>query len=67
MIISNTTPISNLLHADNISLLAKLFGTVYIPDAVANEVNVIFQVAQNGRSVLKKSRLLFSPFRTLFL
>jgi predicted nucleic acid-binding protein len=42
MIVSNTTPISNLLHADNISLLAKLFGTVYIPDAVANEVNVVF-------------------------
>ena len=42
MIVSNTTPISNLLHLDNISLLAKLFGVVYIPEAVANEVNVVF-------------------------
>jgi len=33
MIVSNTTPISNLLHLDNISLLAKLFGVAYIPEA----------------------------------
>lgn len=42
MIVSNTTPISNLLHIDKISLLNKLFGAVYIPEAVANEVNVVF-------------------------
>ena len=42
MIVSNTTPISNLLHVDKIFLLAELFGAVYIPEAVANEVNVAF-------------------------
>ncbi len=42
MIVSNTTPISNLLHIDKISVLNKLFGAVYIPEAVANEVNVVF-------------------------
>ncbi len=42
MIVSNTTPISNLIHIDRISVLTELFGTVYIPEAVADEVNVIF-------------------------
>jgi len=42
MIVSNTTPISNLLHIDKISVLNKLFGAVYIPEAVADEVNVVF-------------------------
>jgi len=42
MIVSNTTPISNLLHVDKIFLLAELFGAVYIPKAVANELNVAF-------------------------
>ncbi len=36
MIVSNTTPISNLLHIDRISVLTELFGTVYIPEAVAD-------------------------------
>lgn len=42
MIVSNTTPISNLLHIDKISVLSELFGTIHIPEAVANEVNVVF-------------------------
>jgi len=42
MIVSNTTPISNLLNIDMIVLLVELFGAVYIPEAVADEVNTQF-------------------------
>ena len=56
MIVSNTTPISNLLHLDNISLLTKLFGDVYIPEAVNNELSVVFQIAENGRSASRENR-----------
>jgi predicted nucleic acid-binding protein len=58
MIISNTTPISNLLHADNISLLAKLFGTVYIPDAVANEVNVVFSSCAEWQKCVEREQII---------
>ena len=40
MIVSNTTPISNLLHIDKFLVLNKLFGTVYIPEAV--DLNITF-------------------------
>lgn len=56
MIVSNTTPISNLLHIDKISLLAELFGAVYIPEAVANEVNVIFSSSSEWQKCLAHSQ-----------
>ena len=40
MIVSNTTPISNLLRLDKISILPDLFSAVYIPPAVTDELNV---------------------------
>jgi len=40
MIVSNTTPISNFLYIDKISVCSELFSAVYIPEAVANEVNI---------------------------
>jgi predicted nucleic acid-binding protein len=52
MIVSNTTPISNLLHLNKIFLLAELFGSVYIPEAVANEVNVAFSDYREWRKSL---------------
>ncbi len=68
MIISNTTPISNLLHADNISLLAKLFGTVYIPDAVANEVNVIFSSCAEWQKCVEKEQIIIQSIsNTIFV
>ncbi len=68
MIISNTTPISNLLHADNISLLVKLFGTVYIPDAVANEVNVIFSSCAEWQKCVEKEQIIIQSIsNTIFV
>ncbi|MCD6271924.1 MAG: hypothetical protein J7K30_03525 [Deltaproteobacteria bacterium] len=58
MIVSNTTPISNLLHVDKIFLLAELFDTVYIPEAVANEVNVAFSDYREWRKSLEGGRII---------
>ncbi len=58
MIVSNTTPISNLLHLDNISLLAKLFGVVYIPEAVANEVNVVFSSCKKWEKCIEEKQII---------
>ena len=68
MIISNTTPISNLLHVDNISLLAKLFGTVYIPDAVANEVNVVFSNCAEWQKCVEREQIIIQSIsNTIFV
>ncbi len=58
MIVSNTTPISNLLHVDKIFLLAELFGAVYIPEAVANELNVAFSDCGEWRESLEGGRII---------
>ena len=62
MIVSNTTPISNLLHLDNISLLAKLFGAVYIPEAVANEVNVVFSSCVQWQKCVEGEQIIIQYF-----
>ena len=58
MIVSNTTPISNLLHIDKISVLNKLFGAVYIPEAVADEVNVVFSSYEEWRECLEREQII---------
>jgi len=41
MIVSNTTPISNLLHLQLLGLFGKLFEKVMIPQAVYDEVHAL--------------------------
>jgi predicted nucleic acid-binding protein len=68
MIISDTTPISNLLHLDNILLLAELFGTVYIPEAVANEVNVVFSSCREWEKCIEEEQIIIQPIsNTIFV
>jgi uncharacterized protein len=43
MIVSNSTPISNLFHIKHVHLLQKLFKEVYIPYAVSDELNAFFK------------------------
>lgn len=43
MIVSNTTPISNLLHLQLLGLFGKLFAKVMIPQAVYDEVNAFWK------------------------
>lgn len=68
MIVSNTTPISNLLHVDNISLLAKLFGAIYIPEAVANEVNVVFSSCREWQKCVETEQIIIQSIsNTIFV
>ena len=68
MIVSNTTPISNLLHLDNISLLAELFGTVYIPEAVANELNVVFLSSREWQKCIEGEQIIIQSIsNTIFV
>ncbi|MCK4487655.1 MAG: DUF3368 domain-containing protein [Desulfobacterales bacterium] len=67
MIVSNTTPISNLLHIDKISLLAELFGTVYIPEAVDNEVNVVFLSCEEWQKCVEGEQIIIQPISNTIL
>ncbi|MFV9689412.1 MAG: DUF3368 domain-containing protein [Desulfobacteria bacterium] len=67
MIVSNTTPISNLLHIDKISLLAELFGTVYIPEAVRNEVNVVFSSCEEWQKCVEEEQIIIGPISNTIL
>lgn len=58
MIVSNSTPISNLLHLKHVHLLQKLFGQVYIPSAVADELNVYFKSSHEFQDCLSNKRII---------
>jgi len=49
VIVSNTTPLSNLLQLDLLDLPRKLFGTVVIPEGVAGELDDGFDFFGNWR------------------
>lgn len=68
MIVSNTTPISNLLHIDKISVMSELFGAVYIPEAVANEVNVGFSSYEQWQECVEGNQIIIQPIsNTIFV
>ncbi len=68
MIVSNTTPISNLLHIDKISVLSELFGAVYIPEAVANEVGVVFSSYEEWQECVEGKKIIIQPIsNTIFV
>jgi predicted nucleic acid-binding protein len=45
--------------------LAELFGAVYIPEAVANEVNVAFSDCGEWRESLEGGRIIIQPGRII--
>jgi uncharacterized protein len=67
MVVSDTTPISNLLNLDLISILGELFGTVYIPGAVADEINASFSSSQSWRQSLDQERIVIVPISNTVL
>ena len=40
-VVSNATPIISLSAIDHLSLLQKLFGPIYVPKAVHEEIKVV--------------------------
>lgn len=53
MIVSNTTPISNFLHLNQIEILQDLFKKLYIPPAVKQEIEAAFSAHSKWRQCLK--------------
>ena len=67
MIVSNTTPISNLLHIHKISVLIELFGSVYIPEAVAREVDAAFSGHEQWQEYVNGDKLIIQPVSNTIL
>ena len=67
MIVSNTTPISNLLHLNNLVLLEKLFGSVFIPEAVAGELDVSFAQNSEWLNCIEQKKIIVQPVKNTLL
>jgi len=67
LIVSNTTPISNLLHIHKISVLTELFGAVYIPEAVADEVNAVFSSHEEWQEYVEAERIIIQSISNTVL
>ena len=65
MIVSNSTPISNLLHIKHVHLLQKLFKEVYIPDAVADELNVFFKGSRDFQDCLSNNHIIIKKVESV--
>ncbi|OGV74437.1 MAG: hypothetical protein A3K19_05520 [Lentisphaerae bacterium RIFOXYB12_FULL_65_16] len=57
MIVSNTTPISNLLHLDQFRLVASLCREVHVPEPVRDEVDQAFARNREWREALDGGRV----------
>lgn len=67
MIVSNTTPISNFLHIHKIPILFELLGTIYIPEAVANEVDSAFASHEQWQEYVGAGRIIVQPISNTVL
>lgn len=65
MIVSNSTPISNLLHIKHVHLLQKLFKKVYIPDAVADELNAFFKDSPDFQNCLNNHHIIIKKVESV--
>jgi len=65
MIVSNSTPISNLLHIKHVHLLQKLFREVYIPDAVADELNAFFKDSHDFQYCLNNNHIIIKKVESI--
>jgi predicted nucleic acid-binding protein len=65
MIVSNSTPISNLLHINHIYLLQNLFKEVYIPVAVADELNAFFKNSPDFQDCLNNHHIIIKKAKNI--
>ncbi|MFH0925954.1 MAG: hypothetical protein V1872_10065 [bacterium] len=68
MIVSNTTPLSNFLHLNNLSLLTKLFGNIYIPKVVVQEVDAFFSANKEWKENIEQQNIIIQSIsNTIFV
>ena len=58
IVVSDTTPIISLIKTGQLEILRKLFGAVYIPDAVYQELTENKTYAEEAR-IVQESGFLF--------
>ena len=59
IVVSDTTPLISLLKIERLALLEKLFGQVFIPEAVFNELTIDARFCQEAEQLKQ------SPFITV--
>ena len=57
IVVSDTTPLISLLKSDRIDILEKLFGKVFIPQAVFNELTVDAHFQLEAEQIREKALL----------
>lgn len=53
MIVSNTTPISNFLHLNQVDILRNMFEKIHIPAAVGHEIDAAFSDNRQWQQCLR--------------
>lgn len=61
MVVSNTTPLSNLLHLGQTQILPKLFGSVSVPTAVRDELEAYFGESASWRECISAGWIAVEP------
>lgn len=54
LVVSNTSPLTNLLAIDRLQLLSKLYDTVAVPDAVFQEITMNSDEVQPSQGLITK-------------
>ena len=61
MVVSNTTPLSNLLHLEQTQILPELFGSILVPVAVRDELEAYFDESSSWRQCVSAGWVVVEP------
>lgn len=62
LVVSNTSPLTNLLAIDRLQLLSKLYDTLAVPDAVFNEITLNSDEVQPSQGLITKDNFKRLPW-----
>ena len=63
MIVSNTTPISNFPHLNQVEILKEMFKKIHIPQAVKMEIDVFFNGNKSWQKCLQEDFIIIQKFK----
>ena len=62
LVVSNTSPLTNLLAIDRLQLLSKLYDTVAVPDAVFQEITMNSDEVETSQGLITKDEFKSLPW-----
>ena len=62
LVVSNTSPLTNLLAIDRLQLLSKLYDTVAVPDAVFQEITMDSAEVEPSQGLITKDEFKSLPW-----